>query len=48
MDRTENDAFNNSSIAVCVVVAAVEVLPSRCLATIKGTHTDTQTYKLCR
>jgi hypothetical protein len=41
----ENNGFNNSSIVACVLVTAVEFLPSRCLATIGG-HTDTQTPTL--
>jgi hypothetical protein len=32
----ENDASNNSSIVACVLVTAVTLLPSRCLATIWG------------
>jgi hypothetical protein len=32
----ENDASNNYSIVACVFVTAVTLLPSRCLATIRG------------
>jgi hypothetical protein len=43
MDCKENDVPNNSSIPACAFVAAVIILPSHCLATIRGykyTHTD--------
>jgi hypothetical protein len=33
-DRTENDALNNSNTVACVLVSAVMLLLSRCLATI--------------
>jgi hypothetical protein len=32
----KNDAFNNYSIVACVFVAVVTLLPSRCLAMIRG------------
>jgi hypothetical protein len=41
-DRIENDASSSSSIVAIVLVAAVMFLPSRCLATIEDTHTDTK------
>jgi hypothetical protein len=41
-NRIENNASNNSSIVVCVFVAAVTFLSSRCLVTIRDTHTGTQ------
>jgi hypothetical protein len=40
MDRTENDASDNSSIVASVFVAAVTFLLSRCLSTI-GEHIQT-------
>jgi hypothetical protein len=42
-DRIENNESNNSSIVMCVFVAAVTFLPSRCLTMIRGytyRHTD--------
>jgi hypothetical protein len=36
MDRIENDGFNSSYIVACLFVAAVTLLPSRCLAMIGG------------
>jgi hypothetical protein len=36
MDRTDNDASNNSSIVKCAFVAAVIFAPSRCLERIEG------------
>jgi hypothetical protein len=39
----KNDAPNNLFIVACVFVTAVTFLPSRCLATIGDTYTDTQT-----
>jgi hypothetical protein len=41
--RIENDVSNNSYIAACVFITAVKFLPSRCLATIRGIHIQTQT-----
>jgi hypothetical protein len=32
----ENEAFNNSTVVACVLVAAVMFLPSRCRATTSG------------
>jgi hypothetical protein len=46
MDRTGNDASNNSSVVACVFVSAVASLPSRCLATIGNTHTDIETEEM--
>jgi hypothetical protein len=46
-DITENYACNNSSVAVCVFVAAVKFLPSFCLATRMG-HTRGGIYELLR
>jgi hypothetical protein len=43
MDHTKNESSNNSSIVKLVFAAAVTLLPSRCLSTIKDTRTDTQT-----
>jgi hypothetical protein len=43
MGNIENDVSNNSSIVACVFVTMVKFLPSRCLATVRDTHTDTQT-----
>jgi hypothetical protein len=40
-DRVEHDMYNNSSMFVCVFVAAVKCLPSRCLATLDGIHIET-------
>jgi hypothetical protein len=40
MDRTDNEASNNSSVAACAFVATVTVLPSRCLAMIGGCFTE--------
>jgi hypothetical protein len=42
-DLTENVASKNSSIVERVLVATVTLLPSRCLTTIGGTHTDART-----
>jgi hypothetical protein len=39
--RIENYVFNNSSIVPCVFVVAVKFIPSRCLATIRDTVTQT-------
>jgi hypothetical protein len=39
----ESDTSNHPSIVACVFVAAVKLLPIRCLATIEDKHTDTQT-----
>jgi hypothetical protein len=36
MGRTENNASNNSFIVSCVFLATVTILPSRCLAAIRG------------
>jgi hypothetical protein len=39
----ENDASKSSYIVACVLVAAVTFLPSRFLAELGDTRTDTQT-----
>jgi hypothetical protein len=45
MDHIENDASSNSSIVVSVFVAAITVLPRRCLATMGGyTHRHTDCF----
>jgi hypothetical protein len=43
MDHIENDASNNSSVVVCVHIAAVRFLLSLCLVRLRGytyRHTD--------
>jgi hypothetical protein len=40
MNRTQNDASNNFSVAAYELVAAVTFLPSRCLATIGEIFTE--------
>jgi hypothetical protein len=41
-DRIQNVSSNNSIVA-SIFIAAVTFLPSRCLATIEDTYTDTLT-----
>jgi hypothetical protein len=40
MDRIEKNSSNNSYIVACVLVPAVTVLTSRCLAKIGDAYTD--------
>jgi hypothetical protein len=46
MDRTGNTASNSSYIVSCVFVAAGTCLPSRCLATLEGGHTNSNVISL--
>lgn len=43
-DRVENNASNNYSIVGYVFVAAVKILPSRCLATESLSSNDKSIY----
>jgi hypothetical protein len=41
----ENDASMNPSIVACVFAATIKFLPIRCVASVAGSHTDTDRWE---